>query len=156
MKRTALLIIMMVFMLAGCGTTSNLCTVPESEGSKICALSESMNMDPALISQGLLAINFIALKNSVYTPQQAIDFVSDLEVELVDLRAQGQIWTLEQAINYIDAKLDVLPDDVKLAFMVFDTDGLSQMEIKQPITDYDFELVLRHLAKQRTLIRIYL
>lgn len=157
MKKSFILVVMifLIMLFAGCMGKSQLCAVPEAEGSKICAFSEKLHLDPAYMSQGLLAINFVALKKSVYTPGQAYVFVEKLENELTELRAQGKVWTIEQAINYIDGKLNVLPEDVRLAFQTFDIHQFTDIEIKLPITDYDFELILRHLAKQKALIEIF-
>ena len=147
---------LLVLLNAGCSTTSPLCTVPESKDSKICALSDRFHVTPEYLSQGLLALNFAAIKKDIYTPERAYKFVERLKKDVKDIRARGQVWTVSQAINFVDEKLDVLPPDIKAAFNTFAPADFTEIEMIQPVTDYDFELFIRHLEKQLTLIRIYL
>ena len=96
------------------------------------------------------------MKKGKYTPEKAHEFVQKLKKEIVDLKALGRKWTLFQAINFINGKVDALPADIQAAFTIFNIDSYTDVELQQPITDYDFDLVIAHLDKQDGLIKIYL
>jgi hypothetical protein len=150
------MIVCWIMLFAGCGTKSMLCDVPEAENSVICKLSQKMNTTPGIISQSLLVANFGALEADLYTAQKANEFIDKIINDIEELRALGRTITYIGAINYIDGKYKVLPDKIKAVFVLINPAGLADKNIKMPLTDYDFELILRHLNKQKQIIQVYL
>jgi hypothetical protein len=149
--------VLVIFMclVTGCGMKSQLCSVQEAEGSRICYVSEKFNVDPVYMSQSLLAVNFIALKKNSYTSEKAYDFINNLKKKIEDLRAGDDKWTFKKAIDYIDKNIKELPDEIQLAFITFpELYNLADIELGQPITDYDFYLILLHLEKQQKMIKM--
>lgn len=150
------IVILFCLIMAGCGTKSVICDVPEAQNSVICALSQKMNTSPEMISQSLLVANFGALEADLYTARQANEFVDRIINDIEELRALGKTISYIGAINYIDGKLKALPVKVKAVFVMVNPVGLADKNIKMPLTDYDFELLLRHLNKQKQIIQVYL
>ena len=150
------LIMIICWVMLGCSTKSMLCDIPEAENSVICALSQKMNTTPEMISQSLLVANFGALEADLYTAQKANEFVDKIINDIGELRALGRTITYIGAINYIDGKFKVLPDKVEAVFVLINPAGLADKNIRMPLTDYDFELLLRHLNKQKQIIQAYL
>jgi hypothetical protein len=157
MKRLNVLFILLAFviLIQGCATTSQLCTVPEAQNSVICELSGKLKTTPEMISKSLRVANFGALTADIYTPPKADAFVDQIIADVKGIQKKGGKISYIEIINYIDGKLKVLPAKVKVVFAVDPLD-LSRYSIKQPLTNYDFDLILRHLQKQKELIKVYL
>jgi len=150
------LIIMILILMAGCATNSQLCTVPEAQNSVVCELSTKLHTTPEMISQTLLVANMGALEADVYTAQQANKFVDDLISEIENFRKLGKTISYIDAIRYIDSKFKILPARVQAVFVIMNPAGLSDQVINLPLTDYDFDLLLRHLNKEKQIISVYL
>jgi hypothetical protein len=146
---------MACLVMAGCATTpSNLCIVPEAKDSVICELAGKLKTTPEAISQTLKITNIVAMETNVYTAQQADKFVDRMIEEIQGMR-DLEI-TYIGLVRYIDGEVSLLPPRVQVVFEVMGDSGLTTQEIKMPLTPYDFELLLRHLQKQKELIKMYL
>jgi hypothetical protein len=150
------MVLLLGLIMAACATTSQLCAVPEAQNSVVCELSAKLKTTPEMISQSLQVANLGALASDVYTAQQADEFVDKIITDIQDIQKMGKEISYLDAINYIDGKLNLLPTKIKAVFVLIDTAGLTTQGIKQPLTDYDFDLIIRHLQKQKELIKIYL
>jgi hypothetical protein len=155
--RNYFLATMMCLMMAGCATTpSQLCIVPEAKDSVICELAGKLKTTPEAISQTLKITNIVAMETNVYTAQQADKFVDRMIEEIQGIRDLGSEITYIGLVRYIDGEVSLLPPRVQVVFEVMGDSGLTTQEIKMPLTPYDFELLLRHLQKQKELIKMYL
>jgi hypothetical protein len=143
-------------VLWACSSASFLCSVPEAEGSAVCALSEKLHTTPEIISQSLQVANLGALEADLYTARQANEFIDKIIADIEDIKAMGKKISYLQAINYIDSKFKVLPARVKAVFVIMNPAGLAGQSISQPLTDYDFELLTKHLKIQKDIIGVYL
>jgi hypothetical protein len=143
------IMILWVMVLAGCGTKSMLCSVPEADGSVICKLSEKMNTSPEVISKTLKITNAGALAMGVYEAKEAEEFIDDIIDEIETVRAEGLNITYGDAIDYIQKKYKKLPVKVQVLFAILDPELLSKNIIEIPLNDYDLDLVLRHLRAQK-------
>lgn len=155
-KLLSVLSILVIMLLTGCATTSQLCLVPEAENSVICKLSKKVKTTPEAISQTLKVANIIAMETNVYTAQQADKFIDRLIEEVQNMQNLGSEVTYMNIVKYIDGEFSLLPPKVQVVFEVMNTEGLLSQTIEMPLTQYDFELLLRHLQKQKELIKIYL
>lgn len=148
---TLILIISIIAMLAGCATTSSLCP---KEGSAICALSEKLNTSPEAISQVLQIGNIAALEKSLYTATEADKFINQI---IADVQAyKGKAVTYTQAVQYINKKFNLLSPQIQAVFIIMNPADLAAKEITIPLSDYDIDLILKHLQKQKVLIKVYL
>ena len=154
MKRIIIVLALLLFM--GCSATSNLCTVPEANNSVVCDLSAKLHITPEMISQSLLIANFGALEVDLYTAQQADKFVNNLIGQIEKFKASGNTYTYAQAISFINSQYNLLPKKIQAVFVIIDPAGLASQNITLPLTNYDFDLFLRHLNKQKQIISIYL
>jgi hypothetical protein len=150
------MILLLGLIISACATTSQLCTVPEAQGSVVCELSGKLKTTPEMISQTLQVANLGAMATNIYTAQSADNFIDDMIKDISEIRDMGKQISYLDAINYIDNKLNLLPKNVKAVFLLIDTAGLTTQGIKQPLTGYDFELILRHLQKQKEIVKAYI
>lgn len=148
---TLLLIISILALLAGCATTSNYCP---HDGSVICQLSEKLNTSPEAISQILQIGNVTALEKSLYTATEADKFVDQV---IKDVNAyKGKMIPYADAIGYINKKFNLLSPQIQAVFIIKNPASLAEKEITMPLSDYDIDLILKHLQKQKVLIKVYL
>ena len=152
LKITMICLILMV--MSGCASNSMLCTVPEATDSVICNLSTKLKTTPGVISQTLQVANLGALEANIYTARQADKFIDTLIADIQGIK--GKEITYLDAVNYINDKFNVLPPRIQAVFIIINPAGLASQTIKMPLTNYDFELLLRHLQKQKDIIKMYL
>lgn len=156
MKSLKCLLVGILFFISACATTSQICLVPEAQNSVVCELSGKLRTTPEIISQSLQVANFGALEANIYTAKSADKFLDEIIVDIKNIQEMGKQISYLDAINYIDGKFKLLPSRVKAVFVLMNPAGLASQGIKQPLTDYDFELILRHLQKQKDLVKVYL
>lgn len=150
---TLLLIISILALLAGCATTSNYCP---HEGSAICTLSEKLNTSPESISQVLQIANVAALEKSLYTAQQADLFIDAIMADLKKVKAEGVSISYVDALKYVSDKFDLLSPSAQAAFIIMNPADLATQEINIPLSEYDIDLLIKHLKKQKALVKVYL
>lgn len=151
-----LIVLLVMFLISACGGTSMLCSVPEAENSVICSLSKEINTTPEMISQTLMVANIAAMEADAYTARRADKFINGLITEISDVRKLGKEVSYLDVVNYIQTKFDVLPVRVQTLFVVVNPAGLYEQRITIPLTDYDFELILRHLQRQKNILKAYM
>ena len=148
--------LIVLFILPGCGTGSMLCNVPEAENSVVCKIAEKAHTTPEVISQTLLVGNLAALEGDIYTARAADKFVDNIISDLEKVKASGGKITYMQAVEYIDKKFNLLSPKAQAAFVIIDTNNLAGQAIEVPLTGYDIDLLLAHLKKQKAVIAAYL
>lgn len=151
-----IMVFMLILILSACGSKSMLCSVPEAENSVVCELSKKMNTTPEMISQTLMVANIGAMEADAYTAKRANVFVDKIIAEISEVRKLGKSVSYLDAINYIQTKFDVLPRKVQTLFVIVNPAGLYDQNITIPLTDYDYELLLRHLQKQKDILKAYM
>jgi hypothetical protein len=154
---------MLVFcmaLLGACSTVSNICPAPDGQASVICALSEKMNTSPENLSQILQVANFVALEKSLYTANEASEFIDqiilDLKTAKYEQRGGGPAITYAQALDYVNKKFNVLSAEVQAVFIILNPADLASKEIKIPMIEYDINLLIRHLEKQKQIVQVYM
>lgn len=151
------LLFLAVSLFAGClTTTSTLCEPPNNETSVICVLSEKMNITPEILSQTLLIANLGAIEGDLYSAQEGMEFLDKLIEEIGDVKDLGNEVTYIEAIQYIDSKFKVLPDRVKIIFVIINPAGLTSNTITIPLSNHDWNMIMEHLYKQRSILQLYL
>ena len=148
-------IMFLIFTLQGCSTTGTICqNVPTGQTSVICTLSTKLNTSPEAMSQVLQIANVAALEKSLYTAQQANAFIDQI---IMDVEAyKGKTITYAQAVKYLNDKFNILSPQVQAVFIIMNPADLAAKEITIPLSDYDVNLILKHLAKQKALVGFYL
>lgn len=143
--------------MVGCGSkTSNLCLVPKAENSAVCAVADKLGVTPEDMDKTLLALNVGALEMDLYTAQEAKKYLDVIIKEIEIFREAGPKYSYLDAINYLNEKLNALPPRVQVAFIIFNPQELSQYIIENPLTQYDYDLILLHLVKQRMVVSFYM
>ena len=151
-----LMIFTLLILVSSCATTSQLCNVSEAKNSVVCELSSKLKTTPEMISQSLQIANFGALEGDLYTAQQANDFINRMIEDIKEVQSLGKEVSYLDMVNYINRKFDLLSPRIQAVFVLINPAGLAGQSITIPLTDYDFELLLRHLYKQKNLIKVYL
>ena len=151
---TVLLAMAVLLLLTGCGAKSMLCSVPEASGSVVCKLAGKMDTSPEAISKALKIANAGGMTLKIYEAQEAERFIDDIIREVEAYRGSGEITYLD-AVNYIRGKHNKLSPEVQVLFEVIDPGVLSKKLIEIPLTDYDFELILKHLNAQKRIVAAF-
>jgi len=165
MKRFFTTISIWLLLFAGviwftqCATRSDTCkNVPEGQTSVICTLAGKMGTTPENISMTLQVVNMASLEKNLYTAQEANKFVDVVIADLEKVKAsKGKIVvSYLDAVNYVNAKYKLLSSATQAAFIIIAPSALTEQEIKIPLSEYDIDLLLKHLAKQKILISVYI
>ncbi|MBN1840799.1 MAG: hypothetical protein JW883_00755 [Deltaproteobacteria bacterium] len=169
---TGLYSVVLVFLLAcfvffpfsGCSTIQiaptdglGVCDqIPEGETSTICEISVRVGQKPETVAGVLKVTNLALLAEDVYTAQQALDFIEDVETRLNEAKTAGNGVSYVSAIDYVRNRFLALPAKVQ-AFLVVVSD-FTEVDIGSDkfLTNYDIDLLLEHLDKQRAIVAPFL
>lgn len=135
---------------------SLVCEISDAEESRICQMSQEIGITPEEFSEGLLIANIISLEKNVYSAQRADIFIDRIINDVEGFRKAGLKITYLDIVKYVNRISDVLPPNVLAALIIADPESILSDQINLPLTDYDFELILRHLQKQKSIISLYL
>lgn len=149
-----LTMLLICLCICACSTTSNLCPAPDGQASVICSLSGQMNTSPEAISTTLQVANVMALEKSLYKAQEAEEFIDNIIQDLKNIK--GKSITYAEALDYINDKFKVLSPEIQAVFIIVDPAGLATKEIKIPLSDYDINLLIKHLEKQKQIVQVYM
>src|SRR4030042_144288 len=142
------MIIFMGMLLMACATQGIICqNIPEGQVSVICALAGKMDTSPEAISQILQVANFVALEKSLYKAVEAQEFVEEIIDDLKNIKANTITYT--EAVNYVNKKYNILSKEIKAVFIIINPADLATREIKIPLSEYDINLLIGHLEKQK-------
>jgi len=59
-------------------------------------------------------------------------------------------------VNYVNKKYNILSKEVQAVFIIINPADLATKEIKIPLSEYDINLLIGHLEKQKAIIEVYL
>ena len=141
-------------LMTGCSSKSELCSVPEADGSVICKLAGKMDTSPEAISRALQIANAGGIALKIYEANEAEKFIDDIIEEVEKYKDSKEITYLD-AVNYINEKYNKLSPKVQALFEVIKTDMLSQKLIEIPLTDHDFDMLLKHLYIQKRIVTAF-
>ena len=113
-----------------------------------------MNTSPEAISTTLQVANVMALEKSLYKAQEAEEFIDNIIQDLKNIK--GKSITYAEALDYINDKFKVLSPEIQAVFIIVDPAGLATKEIKIPLSDYDINLLIKHLEKQKQIVQVYM
>jgi amino acid permease len=149
-----------LFCFACCTSNTNICdNLPEGENSVICAVTRSANVSPENLSKTLIVTNFAALEADVYTAREAMDFVLKAEAGLLEAQKLNKTLTYGDVVNYLITEYSGVSQRAQAVFTVVDPlSSLVSMDAQMPqiLSDFDIDLLLRHLSKQKAIINLYL
>lgn len=158
----SIIVLFVVLFMATCvgclsTSTSSVCdSVPVGQSSIICDAAKEIGISPESLSQVLILANMAALEADVYIANEAYIFIENAEKAL---RASQTDVTYGQVISYLLREYSGLSPAAQGVFAVIDPlQGLVNMEEYAPklLSEYDVSLLLRHLSKQKSVIRAYL
>lgn len=159
-KKIVISVLGLCFMSA-CGTTSNICGVPEAQNSVICQVSKKINVSPENLSKVLLIANVAMLESESKDPnktvaKEAYSFVTKAKAKLESI--VGDL-TYGDVVNYLLNTYKILPARVQAIFVVIDPlqDVVNQnIYFNKVLSSYDIQLLIRHLNKQEIIIKAYM
>jgi len=147
-----------VFIWVGACATSQICeTVPEGQTSVICEASQEVGVSPESLSQVLIITNIATLEANVYTAQEALEFIEGCERALSFVN--WSTLTYGEVVDYLLSEYANLPPQVQAVFIVVDPlSSMTQIDRQLPniLSEFDIDLILTHLEKQKTIVKIYL
>jgi len=149
------MIMFMGMILIACATSGTICQdIPEGQNSVICMLADKMGTSPEAMSQILQVANFVALEKSLYRAVEAQEFVDEIIRDLKGIKENTITYT--EAVNYVNKKYNILSKEVQAVFIIINPADLATKEIKIPLSEYDINLLIGHLEKQKAIIEVYL
>lgn len=158
MKRLLGVLAVLMIFISGCAT-SNICeNIPEGQISVICEATDFIHVSPENLSKILLITNIAALEADKYTALEAMAFVNDAEAKLIAVKGKNTL-TYGDVVNYLINEHAGLSPRLQAVFTIVDPlSSLIYMEEQLPtiLSDFDIDLLLLHLAKQKTIIMLYL
>lgn len=137
---TMVLLIALVFTFMGCSyiQTSKVCETEQK--SLICEKIPHPEQAGILLQ----IANITALKKDAYSAEQAFKFLDDVESFLKEADTYGN------ACRWIANEMDKYDLEVLILSGYIDI-----LNIPETITEYDRELLLKHIERQRALIKTY-
>lgn len=159
----ALLIIAFILpFMAGCKSLSltaaqhSIChDGPAGQGSVICAIARELDIAPESISSIIKVGNLSAIASNIYTAQEAMEFINEVEVFLRD--AQKKRLTYTALVRVAIAKYLSLPPETQALFIVLgDFSKVPDAQAKQILTGYDYSILFDGLEEQKRIIRPFL
>jgi hypothetical protein len=131
--------------------------VPADSYSLLCQIAHKYNTEPEDVAGVLELGNIAGLSSNLYTAEQAIAFIDDLED---DAKQAKEIGTVTWDLFVIDlvAKYKDLPPTVKALFVLqkdylnVDLPGINIT----PLSQYDWDGIISRLEKQKALARIFI
>lgn len=150
MKKLAILIIVL-FVSAGCSVlkAKNPVCVTE-EPSVLCAAADRLGVSLDNVGLTLKLGNIGGLSRDYYSAQTAFDY---LEEAKVFVQTHENLTYGDFVKEVIDRFLNLDPAIQALFMIVQDDYELNVEELeKEPLTEYDYYLVLTHIEKQKQLV----
>lgn len=145
--------------LPGCKTEGSVCeNIPEGQTSFICKATDAINVSPENLSKMLLITNLAALEANHYTAQEAMTFIEAAEDKLNAAKGLNTL-TYGDVVNYLLSTYGGLSPAAQAVFTIVDPlSSLISMDSHFPdlLSDFDIDLLLAHLLKQKTIIKLYL
>jgi len=147
-----------ILFLVGCAT-GNICNkVPEGE-SVICDATDSIGVSPESLSNILVIVNVAALEKSIWTAREAMEFVEEAEKLLKEAKKWNNLITYGDVVDYLLRAYSGLSPRVQAVFVVIDPlTSLTSIEYQMPqfLSEFDIDMLLAHLDKQKYIISLYL
>jgi hypothetical protein len=157
-----LLVISLVLLFSGCSLfkadikTSNVCSnIPTDQKSVICELSQKMGTTPENINKVVQFGNAVSLEEKLYAAKDAKVFIQKLRDGINKIKDRKD-YTLQDLLNDIQKEYSKLTPKVQLAFMVLNPVDLSKYGVTNPLSPYDYSLLLMGLDSQDLIINFYL
>jgi hypothetical protein len=141
-------------------TTTTVCDqIPDGSYSVLCEISSATGISLENVAGVLQTGNLAGLAADAYTADQAMDFVCEIRTYLT--RAQNGYGILYTTLlGYLEEKYGLLPGVVQasitLASQIAGADLSGIAGAAKMLSDYDFELLYRHLDAQEEIIKTFL
>lgn len=134
-------------------------TIPTDSYSVICEISAKLKVNPEDVSNVLKVANVAGLATEKYTAMEAKDFIDDIRVYLK--RAQSGYGLLYATlVEFIEKKYGLLPPEVQASIIILEQYGTLDLSVipgaDMVLSDYDFEMLYKHLDEQEAIITPFL
>ena len=143
-KSVLALCVVSLLILSGCAMTGEkdtaLCGKPEAENSLICKYIPS----PYGADFGLMFVNLEAIKEGLYTKEQAENFLTDIETYL-----ETEQLTYQLLVNFLKKKVDIANSfAIELIFLSQFLE-MPEFHVDLILDPFDKYLLKAHIANQR-------
>lgn len=150
-----------VFVLAGCGiplttsTDSVVNQIPDGQTSVICDVATAFNATPEAVARIIKIQNVAAIAAGVYSPEQAMAFLDDVETFLVNAQTAGLTYTA--AVTAAKNKYGRLPPEAQAVLIILDDFiDVPEKYSARLLTDYDYKILLMGIEDQRRVLLPFL
>lgn len=151
---TALLALLLTVGCVSFLSATSVCDrVPEGTRSVVCEVAAELRTTPEQVSTVLKLANLAGLSSNAYTASHAAAFVDELTGLVEFLRDSGSI-TYRQIVSAVLERYYTLPPEVQALFVVADDVVHIESQVVNGLllSDFDFGLLLSHLAQQRAIL----
>lgn len=160
-----LFVAIMCFALMACASNQikpeNLVcnNIPEGSYSTLCTVAHYVGIELEDAGNILKVGNLAGLATDVYSAQEAMNFVNDIQMYLE--RAQNGYGLLYATFQeFINKKYGILPAKVQAAIVLADQMRLIDVSLipgaDKKLSDYDYKMLFKHLNDQKAIIAPFL
>ena len=163
MKSKVVICLIVSLIFFGCITIKSnvqkpICeTIPSNSYSIICQIANHANKTPEQVASVLRIANTTALAEDLYTAKEAKKFIDGIKDDINIARKTDISYEIAQ--KYIMNKYNALSKKERALFIIaneFVSINTPDIAINEPLSDFDIDMILKHLDNQSDIIDVFL